>query len=273
MDSATNQSDRKTLNNLVDKLLKLQKEPPARLKAISPRGPPKVKRRELLPEKPVAACTPNNKKIEPATKKFKPLKVTTKRQEKNKKGSLCDSKHDVVMPSYEKIMADIKKYDEHKAMIMKLEKFDESIFNKPIPNDCLLPNKVSNLKALDCKHLSFEQLKASFHSHKDLLWEIFTGTRYHKSHELFEMMGHRHKANVNAGATFLALTQEQIDYLMDQLRAEFDPENNKLLYFFQVLLPHLCLLIFMDEHEMSEEEANLYFDKMPIDKLCSLPDY
>lgn len=270
MGSSINQSDRKTLDNLVDKLLKLEKES-LLPKPTSSKRPPNVKRRKLLSENSTVASTSNKKeKSEFAAKKFKPLKVATKKQEKKKNDLLC--KDVVIIPSYEKIMADIRKYDEYREMVQKLVKFDDSIFIKPMSNDCLLP-KVSDVKALDCKHLSFEQLKASFKSHKDLLRDIFIGARYNKSHELFETMGRQQKANVNAGATFLTLTQEQIDYLLDLLKAEFDPKTNRLLYFFQVLLPHLCLLIFMDEHKMSEKEAKLYFDKMPIEGLCCLPDY
>lgn len=177
----------------------------------------------------------------------------------------------VVMPTFEKIMADIAEYDEHKAKVLKVTRFDSSIFDKPIPS--LLPPKPNQEKTLTCKHCSLEKISDHFGTHKNELKDIFNGRKYNKGHKLYQRWNSRKPNDDTNLSSLLLFSQEQIDHSLDMLKAEFDKENNKLHYFFKILLPEFLILIFMNEHKMNRDEAMLYLNKMPIDAFCSLPEY
>ncbi|CAG9760599.1 unnamed protein product [Ceutorhynchus assimilis] len=208
-----------------------------------------------------------NKKKNPETKSesetFPPEALVRKMRESEAnlpKQSESFKKYGVEIPTVQEILASRKKFETYRALVDKA---------KIIP---LLPNPFINspkapvkppIKLLDCKHVSLEEINEQFIENKTTLLNIKNGTQYSEKHQ------HFHKTNSNMppyNPSNLVFSYPQINCMANLIREEFDPEERHLRYTFGVLIPELCLLIFMHTHKMNKEETVKYLDERPIEE-------
>lgn len=186
------------------------------------------------------------------------LKVTTIMDNDKNKGqeivSASYKKYGVNVPSISSIMQDIEDTNKFVASIKKLENCAvvlKTNFEKTFVN------KEDNKVILDCKHISDEEITSAFEKNLSYITEIFKGIRYSKRHDLFQT-----NANLIHNTSMITFTLQQKGILMRLMRQTFG--NAYVDYFLKVLLPELCLKIFMDEHKMTNEEAVKYLAERPV---------
>ncbi|KAK9884826.1 hypothetical protein WA026_009053 [Henosepilachna vigintioctopunctata] len=172
----------------------------------------------------------------------------------------------LLLPSYEKILGN-KVIMENEARA--LDTYEELYADL----DITLPNELKDMlnlndtpgtsDLLDCKSLSIEELSNCFYENLNYIRNILEGNVYSE----------RHKKFIDGDPTFdftysistVIYTEEQQDHLLMLLEKNFDPEAENTQYFFKVLLPELCLKIFMDLHNKTFEEAVKYLEWMPVE--------
>lgn len=119
---------------------------------------------------------------------------------------------------------------------------------------------------LDCKHLTPSELTACYQSNFKYTSDIFHGKRHNERHERFRKMEKVKEAfterDLRYNVSMISFTFEQKEHLLDMLHEDFVEETmgGNSQYFCKVLLPELCLKIFMDTHRMDNEEAVEYLE-------------
>lgn len=205
----------------------------------------------------------NSSKIDKGKKKNCQKKLDLE-EKKERNVSASYQKYGVRVPSINSILKDIKDNKQFQANVNNL-KFDDytvvhSNFEEILQNKC-------NRNIFDCKHMSDEAITEAFEKNLSYMEEICNGTRYSKRHELF----HRQKSvstsfiekNLIYNTSMITFTQEQKKILLKMMIKTFTQLH--MDYFFKVLLPELCLKIFIDEHNMTNEEAVNYLRECPVE--------
>jgi hypothetical protein len=287
-------SDKKSLDNLMDTLKKLQDSAKKDMlrnrvkkdelqdstKKNKPQGSP-------MKDKPQVHTSPSsrkrrsktqNSKITPwlnkenstskrcKTDRMKPLDITIK-SKKTLQRNPSFEKYGIMLPSYDKIVADQKKFDEHKNSVKLFDDFDVDVLDKGIAVDLDEGGEFAD-EILDCKHLSPKELDEFFAKNVQILDGIIKGKNYSERHRRFHRGGRPDEpgpGDLRCSTSLVVFTYDQKDHLLNLLRDEFDPEDKMTVYFFKVLLPELCLLIFMEVHKMGKRKANAYLDRRPLD--------
>lgn len=119
---------------------------------------------------------------------------------------------------------------------------------------------------LDCKHLELSKLTICYQSNFKYISDIFHGKRYNERHETFLKMEKVNEAfterELRYNVSMISFTFEQKEHLLDMLHEDFveTTMGGNSQYFCKVLLPELCLKIFMDTHHMNNEEAVEYLE-------------
>ncbi|RZC43275.1 hypothetical protein BDFB_011938, partial [Asbolus verrucosus] len=286
-------SDKKSLNNLMETLQKLQnnavkeKSNPSNPKdsgaanTSRKRTPDKRKRGKIDEHSPKITQWLNKendnvkkskckkeKKDKANDSKLKPLDIAVNKvSEKTKSGrkrtklerNSSFETYGIVIPSYEKILEDQKKFEEHKNQVKIFDAFDDKILEKSFNIECLKEVEKFSGDILDCKHLSLVELSDGFNKHIATLRDIMNEKKFSERHNRYHQ---KNKANdgfsmrdLRCSTSAVVFTQEQKDHMLDLMRIDLDPEDKLTNYFFQVLLPELCLLLFMDCHNMSRKKA------------------
>lgn len=177
-------------------------------------------------------------------------------------------KYGVTLPSVEEILKEQEDLAAYKNQIESFKDIDEKIFELPFFVKDLKDTQVANENILGCKHLSIHDIEEAFCENLDYVSDIFHGKRYSERHEIFfEANVRNYELTVNDlryNTSTIVFSFEQKEHLLALLKKEFDSEDKWTLYFFQVLLPELCLKIFMDTHAMAYDEAVKYLDTRPI---------
>lgn len=168
-------------------------------------------------------------------------------------------KYGINVPSFEKII------QEHK----KTEKYKKYLENIVLPSctDAYSPlEKIEDGdnydEVLDCKHLTLEKIRQAVKRNIKYLKRIYSREQYSERHESF-LKQHNLSFDENDlryNTSTITFTYEQNREMVKILEKEF---GDNVPYFFMVLLPELCLKIFMEEHNMSYEEAVEYLEQRP----------
>ncbi|CAH1114138.1 unnamed protein product [Psylliodes chrysocephalus] len=193
-------------------------------------------------------------------KSKKNKKITTTKKEQK----ALFQKYGVHVPTVDEILRDKERLEKDK---QKLAQFvpmnDDSLLFEPFIEEA--PQEKENI--LHCKDLTNEQLLKSFKKNRKYLNSIISGKIKNERHDKY-FDKNRVITNSFSDLTYntstIVFTFEQNEYLIDLLQEAFDPEDKKTQYFFQVLLPELCLKIFMEKHKMNYDVAVKHLDKQPI---------
>lgn len=184
-------------------------------------------------------------------------------EKRESKVSASYRKYGVKVPSINSILKDIKDNEQFQECVNNLKFDDYTVVNSDFEEIC--QKKWDNI--FDCKHMSDEDITEAFEKNLSFMKDIFNGTRYSKRHELF----HRKTSvstsfiekNLIYNTSMITFTQEQKKILLKMMIKTFTQQH--MDYFFQVLLPELCLKIFIDEHNMTNEDAVKYLREGPVE--------
>lgn len=175
-----------------------------------------------------------------------------------------------VKPSWEQFLQEVKELEEYKIKVAKARALVAEDEREQTSTHTFLVKKQSIepvLPKLDCKHLTLEEITQYFKKNTTFLTDIMSGKHFSKRHNEFKQK-HLQKCqfHLTASLSMIVFSFEQIHKMANLMSEQFDPDNqNKDEYFFKVLIPELCLKIFMDTHKMSEEEAVNYLQNRPCD--------
>ncbi|KAL3280265.1 hypothetical protein HHI36_017760 [Cryptolaemus montrouzieri] len=197
-------------------------------------------------------------------------KKSSVKGKKKKKLPRSDSfeKYGMVLPSLKEIL---KNAEELKRETAALEEFDK-MYNE---TDITLSDELKQLldvenspgkngrELLDCKDLCLSDLDKYFADHVVHIRDIFNEVVYSERHETYKNVAMRGKLVYNT--SMVVFTHDQIGHLVKLLEIELDPERGNTEYLFKVLLPELCLRIFMSKYDMTQEEAVDYLEWRPAD--------
>lgn len=131
-------------------------------------------------------------------------------------------------------------------------------------------NKVNSTKVqnlLDCKHLSSDRIKEYFQQNLDYIADISNGSLPSERHERFKNFDTRRDLNeedLTYSYSIIVFEDTQINLLVELLEHYFNLDE-RTDYLFKVLLPEICLKIFMDEFGKTVTEAKNYLDWRPLD--------
>lgn len=182
-------------------------------------------------------------------------KIEQKSKGSSKKSSASFQKYGMLIPSYEDILKEREECDKYHALICSLEKLISP--TEDIKLDISDDDPSEECK--DCKHMTTDAIVSAFERNLDYLNKIRDGTIYRKRHELFK------KTITNNGLIYntsmILFKDEHKDMLIKKLCKQYgDDDLSSSDYYFKVLLPELCLKIFMDEYSMTHEEAVRYLN-------------
>lgn len=172
-------------------------------------------------------------------------------------------KYGVRLPTFEKILQEHEKTEKYKKCLenMELPSYIESYdYNSKfkVTDETSSPNRI-----LDCKHLTLEETRAAVKRNIRYLRKIYSGQKHCERHNAFfkQHKPNFDKSDLRYNTSTITFTYEQNKEMVKMLEREFGDEN--VSYFFMVLLPELCLKIFMQEHDMRHAEATEYLEQRP----------
>lgn len=116
---------------------------------------------------------------------------------------------------------------------------------------------------LDCLHITEQQVRQGVLNNIDYLRQVNSGEVWNKRHDAFfnaHLNGHimlevSQLINVEISTCIFSFANDKINLMLKMLHDEF---GNQALYNFMVLLPEVCIRIFMDVHGMSYGEVTAY---------------
>ncbi|KAG5877277.1 hypothetical protein JTB14_038313 [Gonioctena quinquepunctata] len=196
---------------------------------------------------------------------FKSLKKTKKTRTEDEASLI---KYGVLLPTVDEIIQDQKDLEKYKNQVESFRPLYDTSFELSFStkNQNRTPNVSQTI--LDCKMLSLSQVTDHFRANVEFLSDIFHNkvpnerhARYYDKNTKAITLTTR---DLSYNTSMIVFTFEQKEHMVNLLKEEFDPNDNMTHYFFQVLLPELCLKIFMDTHEMSYEDALIYLDERPV---------
>lgn len=170
-------------------------------------------------------------------------------------------RYGVKIPSFNNIMKKCAEAEEYIKSVEanKLESYTEMCQYK---NQTKTVDK--NREILDCKHLTLKEIQKAFERNLTYIKQIQSGEVHSERHDAFLKQQHQVHFNkqddLRCDTSTITFSDKQIWEMLKMLKSEFD---NKTQYFLMVLLPELCLKIFMEEHEMSHDEALEYLRELP----------
>ncbi|GJQ74404.1 hypothetical protein Trydic_g21275 [Trypoxylus dichotomus] len=182
----------------------------------------------------------------------------SKKIKKSNNGSY--DKYGIYMPSHQDMLNQKESCDNYNDVVQSLMRLVV-----PLPEVQINPlnNQVCAVKALNCKSMTIEKLIAAYRNNKQYLEGIIDGTIPSERHEKFKSVVSREELTFNT--SMIVFSNEQKQILASKLCERFGVGSSCSNYYFKVLLPELCLKIFMDEHSMSREQAIEYLDCYPVD--------
>lgn len=176
-----------------------------------------------------------------------------------KKRKIALKKRKNVKPLWEQLLLEAKELEEYKIKVAKARELVAEDDCEETSWPTFTVKKKSNQPVspiLDCKQLTLKEIKQYFEKNICFLMNIMSGEHYCKRHSEFKQ---KHLQNseyyLTVSFSMIAFSFEQIHEMANLMSECFDSDNEKDEYFFKVLIPELCLKIFMNTHNMSEEEA------------------
>lgn len=177
-------------------------------------------------------------------------------------------KYGIILPSLDEILKEKRELEDYKN---RLESFQcKNELSLELPLQVKDSNVCSKHEAviLDCKNLSFKKISKAIRKHlgylEDIMCEKVYNARhlrfYNKNKKIFTLT----TKDLTYNTSMILFTYDQNEYMLTKLKKYLDPEDKLTQYFFQVLLPELCLRIFMDSYKMSREEAVACLDSQPL---------
>lgn len=173
----------------------------------------------------------------------------------------------MILPSVDEVLQEKKELELYKNKLETVH--DICMLNKvlsPLKNQevCLKQHN----QILDCKHLSLRKISKAVKNNLDDLKDIMCGKVFNERHKKFS---DRYKKiltlttkDLTYNTSMVLFTYDQVEYMLTKLKKYLDPEDKLTEYFFKVLLPELCLKIFMQAHNMSYDDAVVYLDSRPF---------
>ncbi|KAF5300178.1 hypothetical protein FQA39_LY11212 [Lamprigera yunnana] len=169
-------------------------------------------------------------------------------------------KYGTRVPSIKYIMEYKKNFEEEKRQMEELRKGVNFMTEEELIDFSSICEELKPLtETLNCKHLTISDLKKALKQNDKFLYDIYYGISYCERHELFykNCVASRLSSNVS----MIAFTYPQLKVFLNFFDKKFDNSLGKISYYFQVLLPELCIKVFMDTHKMTYEEAFEYLSK------------
>ncbi|KAL1490721.1 hypothetical protein ABEB36_013370 [Hypothenemus hampei] len=173
-------------------------------------------------------------------------------------------KYGVKVPSIDEIL------DEKNKLVDYKKKVEEALLiEEPSFSVAFTPKKTPKEPLLDCKNLSLPEITTYFTNNISYLSDIIKGIQDSDRHRLYYNKNNETKRSsmkdLTINTSTIVFTFDQLDHILNLMRDEFDPKGTNTQYFFQVLLPELCLKIFMKEHKMTKSRAIKYLDQRPVE--------
>ncbi|KAK4877354.1 hypothetical protein RN001_009860 [Aquatica leii] len=177
------------------------------------------------------------------------------------------AKYGVKVPTLDDIINHQKKLERLEKIAAEFELMDDYI-EPPMEFHVIEPKK--SVKILGCKHLTDDQLKVIFQQNYQYLYDIHHGISFCERYIRFQKEDYRNNFTVKDlkyNTSMITFKLDQILLLVDLLFEKFDDGKygSAMQYFFKVLLPELCKKIFMDTHNMTDNEATVYLDNRPVE--------
>ncbi|XP_050296682.1 uncharacterized protein LOC126736396 [Anthonomus grandis grandis] len=175
-------------------------------------------------------------------------------------------KYGAHLPSAEELITTQNQLSSYKNQVQEAQHVREPLFKS-----LCTPEKVKDIQPLpllDCKHLSLEDIDRYFEDNITFLSQIITGKIYSDRHKRYydkeNVQDIQTAANLTCSTSTIVFSFEQLDKMIALMREKFDPKDLNTSYSVKVLVPELCLRIFMDVHGMNKREANRYLLNRPI---------
>ncbi|KAF5287761.1 hypothetical protein FQA39_LY15697 [Lamprigera yunnana] len=169
-------------------------------------------------------------------------------------------KYGAKVPSIKYIMEYKKNFEEEQRQIEELRKgVDFTIEEEPINLSSIYEAPKPRAEVLNCKHLTSRDLKETLKQNYKFLYDIYHGISYCRRHQLFYENGST--SHLSNNVSMIAFTYPQLKVFLNFFDNKFDNSLDKISYYFQVLLPEVCMKVFMDTHRMTHQEALEYLSK------------
>lgn len=185
----------------------------------------------------------------------------------NKKdGYVIHKKYGVRIPTIETILRENREIDEFKASMAKLNLAKYTPAPDYLEEVLEFERNLCAKENLDCKHMSDEDLirafKRNFQYAHDIFYGIQPSERHDRYHSKRVFTNTFSEKDLTYNTVTITFTYPQKKLLINLLKEKFS-DRDYSEYFFKVLLPELCLKIFMDEHKMDKQQALAYLDRRP----------
>ena len=210
----------------------------------------------------MSPCANKRRAKSKAGHKPKSPKVKTKSVPSLKRANNSFERYGILLPTFEDIMEQRKKLENDKKILQDiLPKIGTALPKRPS-----VKIKQPKIKMLDCKHMTEKEIANAFEKNLNHLRDIRSEKIYCERHERFKT-----ERNVNAlSANSLTYNTSMIVFKLQQKKAlaemiERHFQGECVDYYFKVLLPELCLRIFMDTHALSPSKAIEYLDERPVE--------
>ncbi|CAH0560248.1 unnamed protein product [Brassicogethes aeneus] len=177
-------------------------------------------------------------------------------------------KYGVLMPTLDDILEDKKKLDTQKQKLQEARQIEDISLDLTFSLNKSADNEVGKENILGCKHLTNPELTDLFNKNKCYLSEIISGEKYSERHSRFHNYNVKYDLttkDLTYNTSMIVFSHDQIEHMMNLLSENFDPDDKLTQYFFKVLLPEFCTKVFMDVHNMSQEETLMYLETRPLD--------
>lgn len=276
LDPKTTEEAPNSETSTIEAKLRISERSSARRKPVkeSPQasGSSKIENKESARVAPKSAAAPKKRKTK-SSKNPQKAKSKLKNEDieeqvsppKRRKCSTFQSeafkRYGVIVPSIEEMLAEKSNLVSYKRHVEEAQMIAEPVFVWPtLPK----PEPFSE-PMLDCKNLTPDELTEQFKLNVGFLAGIHAGKSFSERHQRYHNASQwRHKFTLNDltyNTSTIVFSFEQVDHLATLIDKRF-PDQSK--YVFQVLLPELCLKIFMNQHDMSKLQAKKYLDKRPV---------
>lgn len=175
------------------------------------------------------------------------------------------------IPSMQSMLKHNKNLEEYKSLLASIQFEDTKEISDYTKN--ILSESTKNIKKkLDCKHLSLLEIDAYFKKYETRISQIYDGKQYCERHIRFKKQV-KSKAFSRCSLTYnvsmITFTFEQHDYMARLMRKHFEGAevilSSNSEYYFKVLIPEFCLLIFNDVYNMNREEGLDYLNNMSLE--------
>lgn len=187
----------------------------------------------------------------------------------SKNESRLFEKYGIMLPTVEEVLQEKRELEDYKNQLNAFQVINEADIqiSFALKKSETCSNKPE--KILDCKDLTLKTISKAVRKNLEYLKNIMYERVYNERHKKFSDKNKKYCTVSTEDLTYnnsmILFSYEQIECMLTKLQKYLDPEDKLTKYFFQVLLPELCIQIFMEAHNMSYEEALIYLDTRPLE--------